>query len=379
MTEIYFDNAATTPVRQEVIDRMSSFYSAAYGNPSSLHQTGLRAKRVLEESRHTVASALGSQAGEIYFTSGGTESNNLAIKGAAQALRKKGRHIITSAIEHHAVLNVCHALEQEGFEITLLPVTTSGIIDLDALHSSIRPDTILVSIMLANNETGAVQPVSKVSEITRERGILLHTDACQAVGKIPVKVNELGVDLLSAAAHKFYGPKGEGFLFVKKEPDIKPLLNGGSQERGLRPGTQNVPGIAGMAEALKLAVEGMPFESKRLAGLRDRLEQETLGSLHNARLNGHKEMRIPNISNMSFASVDGETLLLALDTKGISVSTGSACSADSTEPSHVLLAMGLDPNLAAASLRFSLGIQNTDEEVELVVNALKEIIEMLTI
>jgi cysteine desulfurase len=377
MSEIYFDNAATSPMRPEVMKAMSLFYAEIYGNPSSLHQTGQRAKHAMEESRYTVAEALGAEAGEIFFTSGGTESNNLAIRGVAQSLRERGRHIITSSIEHHAVLNVCHSLEKEGFEITYLPVDRYGILDLNALQDSIRPDTILASIMLANNEVGTIQPLSQVSAMTRERGILLHTDACQAVGKIPVNVDDLGAELLSLTAHKIYGPKGQGALFVRKGISIQPFMQGGHQERRLRPGTENVPGIVGLAQAIRLAVDEMPAESVRLGSLRDRLERGVKGQISDISLNGHREMRVPNIANMSFASLEGETLLLALDTRDISVSIGSACTAGSSEPSHVLRAMGLDWSLAQASLRFSPGLQNIKDEVDVVVNALAEIVAQL--
>lgn len=377
MSEIYFDNAATSPMRPEVVQAMSLFYSEVCGNPSSLHMSGQRAKRAVEEARNTVAVALGADPKEIFFTSGGTESNNLAIRGVAQSLRDRGRHIITSAIEHHAVLNVCHALETEGFEVTYLPVDRSGILDLDALRDSIRSDTVLVSVMLANNEVGTIQPLSRVAAITRERGIPLHTDACQAVGKMPVRVDDLGVDLLSLAGHKFYGPKGQGALYVKRGTKIMPLLQGGHQERLLRPGTENVPGIVGLAAAIRLATEELPMESVRVGDLRDHLEQGISARVSDVSFNGHRELRVPNIANVSFISMEGETLLLALDMRGISVSTGSACNAGSTEPSHVLRAMGLDWSLAQGSLRFSLGRQNTEAEVDAVVQALSEVVAQL--
>lgn len=377
MSEIYFDNAATTPMRQEVVQAMSVFYSEVWGNPSSLHMPGQRARRAVEEARNAVAAALGADPKEIYFTSGGTESNNLAIRGVAQALRDRGRHIVTSSIEHHAVLNVCHALENEGFEVTYLPVDRSGILDLDALREGIRQDTVLVSIMLANNEVGTIQPLSQVAEITRERGIPLHTDACQAVGKMPVNAEELGADLLSLAAHKFYGPKGQGALYVRRGTKIMPILQGGHQERRLRPGTENLPGTVGLASAIRLAIVDLAVESARVAALRDRLEQEVRARVRDVSFNGHRKLRIPSIANMSFASMEGETLLLALDMRGISVSTGSACNAGSTEPSHVLRAMGLDWSLAQGSLRFSLGRHNTEAEVDEVVHALSEVVAQL--
>jgi cysteine desulfurase len=377
MSEIYFDNAATSPVRPEVAQAMSVFISGTCGNPSSLHQAGQRAKRAVEEARNTVAGALGAEPGEIFFTSGGTESNNMAIRGVAQSLQDRGRHIITSSIEHHAVLNVCQALEKEGFEITHLPVDRFGILDMDALRTSVRSDTVLVSVMLANNEVGTIQPISEVAAITTEKGILLHTDACQAVGKMPVNVDNLRVDLLSLAAHKFYGPMGQGALYVRKGTRIQPLLQGGHQERMMRPGTENVPGIVGLAAAIRLALEDLPVECVRVGALRDRLEQGIRERVRDVSFNGHRVLRVPNIANISFAFIDGETLLLALDMKGISVSTGSACNAGSTEPSHVLRAMGLDRGLAQGALRFSLGRQNRETEVGAVADAVAEIVAQL--
>jgi cysteine desulfurase len=377
MSEIYFDNAATTPMRSEVVEAMSPFFSEVCGNPSSLHMSGQRAKRAIEEARHTVAEALGAHSKEIFFTSGGTESNNLAIRGAAQAMRARGRHIITSAIEHHAVLNVCRAMEKDGFDVTYLPVDRFGILDLDALRDNIRSDTVLVSIMLANNEVGTIQPLSRVAEMTRAKGILLHTDACQAAGKMVVNVDNLRVDLLSLAAHKFYGPKGQGALYVRKGTEILPSMQGGHQERLLRPGTENVPGIVGLATAIRLSTKDLPAESARVSGLREHLEASIRARVSDVSFNGHRERRLPNIANMSFVGVDGEALLLGLDMRGISVSTGSACNAGSTEPSHVLLAMGLERNLAQGSLRFSLGRQNTETEVDSVVEAVSEVVTQL--
>ncbi len=377
MSEIYFDNAATTPMRPEVVQAMSPFFTEVCGNPSSLHMSGQRARRAMEEARQTVAAALGADSKEIFFTSGGTESNNLAIRGVAQSMRDRGRHIMSCAIEHHAVLNVCQALEKDGFDVTYLPVDGLGILDLDALRDNIRSDTILVSIMLANNEVGTIQPLSQVADMTREKGILLHTDACQAVGKMVVNVHNLGVDLLSLAGHKFYGPKGQGALYLRKGTTIMPLIQGGHQERLLRPGTENVPGIVGLATAIRLATEDLPVESARLGGLRDRLEHGIRARVSDVSFNGHRELRVPNIANISFVSVEGESLLLALDMRGISVSTGSACNAGSTEPSHVLRAMGLDRTVAQGSLRFSLGRQNTEAEVDAVIEAISEVVTQL--
>jgi cysteine desulfurase len=377
MGEIYFDNAATSPVRPEVVEAMSVFYSEVFGNPSSLHQPGQRAKRALEEARCTVADAIGADPKEVFFTSGGTESNNLAILGVARSLADRGKHVITSSIEHHAVLNVCHGLEKEGFQTTYLPVDQSGVVDLDALRGSIRPDTILVSLMLANNETGTIQPLAQAAAIARERGILLHTDACQAAGKMPLHVEKLGVDLLSLTAHKFYGPKGQGALYVRKGTKIVPLLQGGHQERLLRPGTENIPGIVGLASAIRLALKDLAVDSAKVSALRDRLEQGVLARVSGVSFHGHRELRVPNISNMSFLSIEGETLLLVLDMGGISVSSGAACSAGSTEPSHVLRAMGIDRNSALGALRFSLGRQNTEAEVDEVIGAISAAVDRL--
>jgi cysteine desulfurase len=377
MSEIYFDNAATTPMRPEVVQAMAPFFTEVCGNPSSLHMSGQRARRAMEEARQTVAAALGAHSKEIFFTSGGTESNNLAIRGVAQSMRDRGRHIITSAIEHHAVLNVCQALEKDGFDVTYLPVDRFGVLDLDALRDNIRSDTVLVSIMLANNEVGTIQPLSQVADMTRAKGILLHTDACQAVGKMVVNVDNLGVDLLSLAGHKFYGPKGQGALYLRKGTEIMPLIQGGHQERLLRPGTENVPGIVGLATAIRLATEDLPAESARVGGLRDRLEQSIGARVSDVSFNGQRDLRVPNIANISFVSVEGESLLLALDMRGISVSTGSACNAGSTEPSHVLRAMGLDRDLAQGSLRFSLGRQNTKAEVDAVIEAISGVVTQL--
>jgi len=338
---------------------------------------GQRAKRALEEARQSVARALGAHPKEIYFTSGGTESNNLAIKGVARANGDRGRHLITSPIEHHAVLNTLHHLETEGYEVTYLPVDDRGIVDLDALEHSIRDDTSLISIMLANNETGTIEPLFEIAALARRKGIPLHTDAVQAVGKMPVNVDDLGVDLLSLTAHKLYGPKGTGALYVRHGTRIATLLHGGHQERTMRPGTENIPGIVGLAAALDLACRDLDTESARLAALRNRLERGIRDRIQDAHLNGHRESRLPNILNMSFARAEGESLLLALDTRGIAVSTGSACAAGSTEPSHVLQAMGVDSLLAQGSLRFSLGRDNDEDDIDYVLDSLAEIVPRL--
>lgn len=377
MRRVYLDNAATSPVRREVVEAMLPHFSETMGNASSLHMFGQRAKRALEKARQSVARALAADLKEIYFTSGGTESNNLAIKGVARANGDRGRHLITSPIEHHAVLNTLHHLETEGYEVTYLPVDDRGIVDLDALERSIRDDTILISIMLANNEVGTIEPLSQIADIARNKGILLHTDAVQAVGKMPVNVDDLGVDLLSLTAHKLYGPKGTGALYVRHGTRIAPLLHGGHQERTMRPGTENIPGIVGLAAALDLACRDLDTESARLAALRDRLESSIRDRIQDVRMNGHPELRLPNILNMSFACAEGESLLLALDLRGIAVSTGSACAAGSTEPSHVLQAMGVDSLLAQGSLRFSLGRDNDKDDVDYVLDSLAEIVPRL--
>ena len=377
MKGIYLDNAATTAVHPRVVEAMLPFFSETYGNPSSLHMFGQKAKRALEDARQTVADVLRAEAKEMYFTSGGTESNNLAIKGIAYANRHRGNHLITSPVEHHAVSNVFQELENQGFEITYLPVDQYGIVDLDALRKSIRPDTILISVMLANNEIGTIEPLPEIAAIARERAILLHTDAVQAVGKVQVNVDELGVDLLSLTAHKFYGPKGTGALYVRRGTPIRALLEGGHQERVLRPGTENIPGVVGLATALRLAYQEIDSESVRLAHLRDKLETGIRERIEHVSINGHPDRRVPNISNMSFSFIEGEALLLTLDTQGIAVSTASACSAGSTEPSHVLQAIGLDPVLAQGSARFSFGRTNTEGDVDYVIDAVVETVGRL--
>ena len=377
MSSVYLDHAATTPVRPEVLETMLPCFSETFGNASSIHMFGQKAKKVLEDAREVVAACIWAEAKEIYFTSGGTESDNLAIKGIAHANKNKGKHVITSKIEHHAVLNCCKYLEDEGYEVTYLPVDRFGIVDLQALEKAIRPETILVTMMLANNETGTLQPVSEIAEITKKRGIPLHTDAVQAIGKIPVNVDELGVDLLSVSGHKIYAPKGIGALYVRRGTKIDPLFHGGHHERRKRPGTENVPSIVGLAKAMELAREEMQPSSTRLGELRDRLERGIREKIQHTHLNGHPENRLPNILNMSFEFVEGESLLLTLDMRGIAVSTGSACTSGALEPSHVLQAMGVGPAVAQGSLRFSLGRDNTEHEIDFVVESLAEIVDRL--
>lgn len=377
MREIYLDNAATTAVLPEVADAMRPYLTEIYGNPSSLYSIGQKGKRALEGSRNEVASAIEAEPEGIIFTSGGTESDNLAIKGFAYANSDRGRHLVTSPIEHHAVLNVFHELEKQGFEVSYLPVDRYGMVDPEAVKKIIRPDTILISIMLANNEIGTIEPLKEITALAHERGIAVHTDAVQAVGKIPVSVKELGVDMLSLTAHKIYGPKGTGALYKREGIKLAPLFEGGHQEKILRPGTENIPGVVGLATALRLATGNLDTEAAKISALRDRLESGILSRIDNVTLNGHSQQRVSNISSLNFAFLEGEALLLALDTRGIAVSTASACSADSDEPSHVLTAIGLDPVTARGTLRFSLGINNNSEEIDYVIDAVADAAEQL--
>jgi cysteine desulfurase len=373
---VYLDHSATTPLRPEVRSAMAPYEDEAFANPSSLHRDGQRAKRALDGARAAMADALGAAPAEILFTGGGTEGDNQALVGAVRAARGRGRHLITTAIEHHAVLNTCRWLETQGYAVTYLPVDAGGVVDLDALARSLREDTVLVSVMLANNEVGTVEPLAEVARLAHARGALVHTDAVQAVGKLPVRVDELGVDLLTLTAHKFGGPKGVGALYVRRGTPLEPLLYGGHQEGGLRAGTQNVPGIVGLAEALRLAVAELPQETARLAALRDRLEEGVL-AVGDARVNGDRRVRLPNILNVGIAGVEGEALLLALDMQGVAVSTGSACSAGQEGASHVLEAMGVPPEYIRGSLRFSLGHTTTAEEIEVAIDAVARVVERL--
>jgi cysteine desulfurase len=377
MGRVYLDHSATTPLRPEVLAAMMPYFADQAGNASSLHMDGQRAKRALETARGTVARTLGVQPEEVYFNGGGTEGDNHALTGMAWALRDRGRHLITTAVEHHAVLHTCEWLETQGYAVTYVPVDGQGMVDVDALRGSIRPDTILISVMLANNEVGTIQPVGEITQMAAQYGITCHTDAVQAIGKMPVRVDELGVQMLSLTAHKFGGPKGVGALVVRRGTSPAPLVHGGGQERGLRPGTQNVAGIVGLAEALRLTHDELAVEAPRLAALRDLLETGLLDIVPGVQVNGHPERRLPNILNVSFAGVDGESLLMALDVKGVAVSTGAACSAGSAEPSHVLRAMGLSVERAGSSLRYSLGHMTTEEEIERALDATVEVVARL--
>ncbi|MFH1594609.1 MAG: cysteine desulfurase NifS [Candidatus Omnitrophota bacterium] len=374
---IYLDHNATTPVDPRVLEAMLPFYRDTYGNPSSIHSFGRDAKVAMEEARLTVANIIGATSGEIVFTSGGTESNNLAIKGVAKALRDKGKHIITSSIEHHAVLNVCQDLEREGFSITYIPVDRFGMVDPEDVKKAIRKDTILITVMHANNEVGTIEPVSDIGRIARERMVIFHTDAAQSIGKIQVNVDRMNVDLLSLSSHKFYGPKGAGALYVRKGVKIAPIVLGGEHERRLRAGTENAPGIVGLGKAIEVAVSEMKETSELSAALRNRLEDGIRRSISKVQINGHPEKRLPNTSSISFESIDSESAILYLDSQGIALSTGSACSSGSIEPSHVLTAMDVSGSLAKGTLRFSLGRGNTEKEIDKTVAELVKVVSKL--
>jgi len=369
------DHSATTPVAAEVLEAMLPYFSDKFGNASSLHGFGREAKEALEESRQRVARLLNADPGEIVFTSGGTESDNLALRGIAYKNRNSGRHIITSQIEHPAILETCRSLEKEGFTVTYLPVNREGLIELSELERAIRPETILISIMHANNEVGTIQPLEEIGRLAGERDIYLHTDAVQTVGKIPVDVETMGADLLSLSAHKLYGPKGVGALFIRRGTKMQSLATGGGHERNLRSGTENVAGIVGLARAADLAREEMAEEGQRLVELRDRLADLVLGLVKDAWVNGSREKRLPGSLNFGFSYVEGESLLLYLDSKGIAVSTGSACSSHKLEPSHVLLALGLQPVQCHGSLRITMGRSNNQEQVDYVADCIVEAVE----
>ena len=377
MERIYLDYAATTPVHPEVVKAMQPYFYDKFGNASSLYSFGQEAKAALEESRQKVADFIGARTEEIIFTSGGSESNNTALKGVAFALRGKGNRIITSVVEHHAIAEPCKFLAKEGFEIIILPVDKDGLVDPDAVRKAFNDKTILVSIMHANNEIGTIQPIAEIGRICREKGVLFHTDAVQAVGHLPTLTSELNVDLLSASGHKFYGPKGVGFLYIRRGTKIKPLIQGGDQERRFRAGTENTAGIVGLAKAIEIADAEMEAEGKQLTQLRDALIQGLLKVVPESRLNGHPAQRLPNNVNISVASVEGESLAVSLDLEGIAVSTGSACSSEAMEPSHVLMAMGLPAELARGSVRFSLGRENTDADIDRVLEAFPRIVSRL--
>ena len=378
MKRIYFDHAATTAVDPKVLEVMLPYFTESFGNPSSIHSFGRDTRKAIEDARAIVAKEIGAaESKEIIFTGGGSESDNLALKGVALAQAGKGDHIITSSVEHHAVYDTCSFLEKQGFKITYLPVDHEGLVNPEDVKNSLTDKTILVSIMHANNEVGVIQPIAEIGKILRERKIIFHTDAVQTVGTIPVNVNKLNVDLLSLSAHKFYGPKGTGALYVRKGVSLSPLIHGGGQERNRRAGTENTPGIVGLAKALQLANQELEANQAKLISLRDYMMDKVLEGFEHVRLNGHRTKRLPGNANFSFEFIEGESLLLNLDLKGIAASSGSACTSGSLEPSHVLLAMGICHEIAHGSLRLTLGKSNTREEVDYLLAVLPEIVDKL--
>ena len=374
---IYLDNAATTKTAPEVVEAMLPYFSEFYGNPSSIYSLAGESKKAIDQARETIAGALGAQPEEIYFTAGGTESDNWALKATAEYYRKKGNHIITTKIEHHAVLHSCQQLEKQGFEVTYLDVDENGVVKLEELKKAIRPTTILISVMYANNEIGTIQPIQEIGEIAREKGILFHTDAVQAFGQLPIHVDDCHIDMLSASGHKLNGPKGIGFLYIRKGVKIRSFIHGGAQERKRRAGTENVPGIVGVCRAVERAVVTMEERAAKERELRDYLIGRVLAEIPYTRLNGHRSLRLPNNANFSFQFIEGESLLIMLDMEGICGSSGSACTSGSLDPSHVLLAIGLPHEIAHGSLRLTLNEENTKEELDFVVESLKRIIERL--
>lgn len=377
MNRIYLDNAATTAVAPEVLEAMLPYFTEVYGNPSSIHATGRTAHKAVDQARRQVAAAIGAQPQEIYFTAGGSESDNWAIKGTALAQQRKGNHIITSAIEHHAVLHTCAWLEKHGFEVTYLPVDEFGRVNPEDVEKAITDKTILISIMTANNEIGTIQPIREIGAIARAHKILFHTDAVQAVGAIPVNVDEMNVDMLSMSGHKFHGPKGIGALYIRKGVRIDTLIHGGAQERGLRAGTENLPGIVGIGRAIELATANLDENARRITALRDKLMDGILERIPDARINGHRTQRLPNNCNVSIRYIEGEAMLLRLDLAGIAASSGSACTSGSLDPSHVLLAIGLPHEIAHGSLRLTLGADTTEKDIDAVLDTLPGIVSDL--
>ncbi|HIR27398.1 MAG TPA: cysteine desulfurase NifS [Candidatus Choladousia intestinigallinarum] len=375
--QIYLDNAATTKVSGTVLEAMLPYFSEYYGNASSIYGLGAKSKEAISKSREILAGTLGAKENEIYFTAGGSEADNWAIKAAAEAYASKGKHIITSKIEHHAVLHTCQYLERQGYEVSYIDVDERGIVKLDELKKAIRPDTVLISIMFANNEIGTIQPIKEIGQIAREHGILFHTDAVQAYGQIPIQVDECCIDMLSASGHKLCGPKGVGFLYIRKGVKIRSFIHGGAQERKRRAGTENVPGIVGLGVAAWEAVDTMQERAERETALRDYLIGRVLAEIPYTRLNGDAKKRLPNNANFSFQFIEGESLLIMLDMEGISGSSGSACTSGSLDPSHVLLAIGLPHEIAHGSLRLTLGADTTKEDLDYVVEKTKQIVERL--
>lgn len=374
---IYLDHAATTAVHPDVLKEMLPYFTDRFGNPSSVYGFAANNKNKLTEARETIAGALGAKSEEIYFTAGGSESDNWALKCTAEAYGVHGGHIITTKIEHHAILHTCKYLQNRGYDVTYLDVDENGLVDLNTLEAAIRPDTFLISIMFANNEIGTIEPIKEIGEIAHRHGILFHTDAVQAFGQIPIHVDEMNIDMLSASGHKFNGPKGIGFLYIKKGLKLKSFIHGGQQERGRRAGTENVPGIVGIAKACEIAMAEMEERMKKETELRDYLIERILKEIPYTRLNGHSKKRLPNNVNISFQFVEGESILIMLDMAGICASSGSACTSGSVDPSHVLLAIGLPHEIAHGSLRLTIGYENTKEEMDTVVDNLKRIITNL--
>lgn len=374
---IYLDNAATTRTAPEVVEAMLPYFSEHYGNPSSVYEFASVSKQAVSDSRAVIAKALGASENEIYFTAGGSESDNWAMKAAAEAYRTKGRHIITTKIEHHAILHTAQYLEKEGYEVTYLDVDENGLVKLDQLKAAIRPDTILISVMFANNEIGTIEPIQEIGEIAHEHGILFHTDAVQAFGQIPILVDEYHIDMLSASGHKLNGPKGIGFLYIRKGVKIRSFIHGGAQERKRRAGTENVPGIVGLGKAVERAMTTMEERTSKERELRDYLMNRVMKEVPYTRVNGHRTTRLPNNANFSFQFIEGESLLIMLDMEGICGSSGSACTSGSLDPSHVLLAIGLPHEIAHGSLRLTLGEDTTREDIDYVVEAIKKIVERL--
>lgn len=374
---VYADHSATTYVKPEVFEAMKPYFSEHFGNASSIYSLGRDSKKAVEEAREKVAKAIGAQPREIYFTGSGSEADNWALKGIAAANKKKGNHIITSAIEHPAVLSTCAYLENEGFEVTYLPVDSDGLVSVEKVKNAIKDSTILISIMFANNEIGTIQPIQEIGAIAKERGILFHTDAVQAIGNIPIDVEEMNIDLLSLAGHKFYGPKGIGVLYIRKGVKISSFLHGGQQERGKRASTENVPSIVGIGKAIELATANIDEYDKKLINLREKTIEGLMAKVPYIKLNGHRTSRLPGNLNISFQFIEGESLLLMLDMKGIYGSSGSACSSGSLDPSHVLMAIGLSHEIAHGSLRLSFGDENTEEDVEYILEMIPTIVSKL--
>ena len=374
---IYLDNAATTKVADSVVDAMLPYFKEYYGNASSIYQLGAKSKEALDESREYIAGTLGAKTNEIYFTAGGSESDNWAIKATADAYAQKGKHIITSAIEHHAVLHTCEYLEKHGYEVTYVGVDENGVIKLDELKAAIRPDTILISVMFANKEIGTIQPIKEIGEIAKEHDILFHTDAVQAYAQVPINVDEMHIDMLSASGHKLNGPKGIGFLYIRKGIKIRSFVHGGQQERGRRAGTENIPGIVGLAAAAKRSFSMLEEKMQKEIELRDYLISRIEAEIPYCRLNGDRKKRLPNNVNFSFQFSEGDSMLILLDSKGIAASSGSACTSGSLDPSHVLLAIGLPHEIAHGSLRLTMSEENTKEEMDYVVEQLTAILERL--